>query len=195
MNLKSIKFRVVCALLLPTSVILVKWCGLIGATKVTNEHTKQWPCTGPVTSTELGFLATEGINPAHSLHGLILQAGDIETNPGQSYFWCKDVIRPGAPHLKCNACGNCWHKQQKCSGLSRIAQQKHSEPNGEPWTKSSHDKQPPQALLQTADVAQQGEFCHACGLAFWTGVQRSELYGTLSQEILLQWYKQISERM
>ena len=103
-------------------------------------------------------------------HQYRVQAGDIETNPGSSYFWCEGVIRSGAPHLKCNACGNCSHKQQKCSGLSRIAEQKHSEPNGKPWTRSSHGNQPPRALPQTADVAQQGEFCHACGLAFRTGV-------------------------
>ena len=76
-----------------------------------------------------GFLGEGSIRPANA--SLLLQAGDIELNPGPSCFKCGLTIGTGRPFLSCTLCGVISHKQQSCSGVSRYLM-------GQQWTCPQH---------------------------------------------------------
>ena len=76
-----------------------------------------------------GFLGEGSNRPANA--SLLLQAGDIETNPGPSCFKCGLTIGTGRPFLSCTSCGVIAHKQQSCSGVSRNLM-------GQQWTCPQH---------------------------------------------------------
>ena len=72
---------------------------------------------------DLMFLVSEGLNPAYDSRSILLQAGDIETNPGPhpECDACRKKIRRDYTPLKCHhpGCEKGCHTGQKCSGISR----------------------------------------------------------------------------
>ena len=71
------------------------------------------------------FLADEGLNPAFNPRQILIQAGDIEENPGPNpgpkCDSCGGTIRRDTVPFQCSTtgCNRICHKQLKCSRVSR----------------------------------------------------------------------------
>ena len=89
----------------------------------TEQHHQPPPSTAP------GFLLGEGNNPAFDPRSILLQAGDIEVNPGPTppptkcaSTDCGTTIRTTYPHVLCGGCSGHFHLT--CTKLTRAKRNK-----------------------------------------------------------------------
>ena len=189
--------------------------GTLGSQQWERNHPEQWEYKAKQPPISPVFSAAEGLNPAFNPRQILIQAGDIEENPGPNpgpkCDSCGGTIRRGTAPFQCSSagCNRICHKQLKCSRVSRLTTTNQewicnshrtssatdtdtdTDSNSNTNTISNHSQRDIGAEKQK-DPSTRNQ-CGACGKGFSSDMQTTTLPRKESQTTKVQWHWTLPE--